>query len=228
MKILVVEDEQKVASYIKRGLEKMSHEVDVAYDGSLGERLALSRDYDIVLLDVVLPLLNGIDLCKRIKSAKPNLPLLMLTALGTTSDKVVGFEAGADDYLVKPFDFDELIVRIKALTKRMDQARFHKSRTLLKVDSLELDLDNKFAYREGQQITLTAKEFELLEYFMRNKGRVISKLELAERIWDITFDTGTNVVEVYINLLRRKIDKNFSPKLIHTRVGFGYILTSNT
>lgn len=227
MNVLVIEDEQKVAAFIKSGLEQHEYTVDVAYDGQMGERLALGKEYQIVLLDIIIPGINGIELCKKIKAEKPNTPLLMLTALGTTSDKVIGFEAGADDYLVKPYDFAELLVRIKALTKRFDKpAQTVEVANILKVDDLTLDLDKKVAFREGKTISLTAKEFDLLEYFMRNRGRVVSKPELAERIWDITFDTGTNVVEVYINILRRKIDKDFKVKLLHTRIGFGYIMTS--
>ncbi len=226
MQILVIEDEQKVAAFIKSGLEQHNYTVDVAYDGQMGERLALGKEYHVILLDIIIPVINGIELCRRIKQAKPSTPLLMLTALGTTSDKVIGFEAGADDYLVKPFDFAELLVRIKALTKRFDQSPLSVNNSLLQVEDLQLDLDKKIAIRDGKTISLTAKEFDLLEYFMRNRGRVVSKPELAERIWDITFDTGTNVVEVYINILRRKIDKDFDVKLIHTRIGFGYIMTS--
>lgn len=224
MRILVIEDEQKVAAFIKSGLEQHGHEVELAYDGFIGEKLALSKVFDVILLDIVIPSVNGIELCKRIKTKKPGTPILMLTALGTTSDKVLGFEAGADDYLVKPFDFAELLVRIKALTKRNLLTNAGIEAATLGLADLTLDLNKKLANRGGKDIPLTAKEFELLEYFLRNKGRVISKPELAEKVWDITFDTGTNVVEVYINILRKKIDRDFEPKLIHTRIGLGYIL----
>jgi DNA-binding response OmpR family regulator len=227
MKILVVEDEKKVAAFIKSGLEQHQYEVDLAEDGISGENLATTKDYDIVLLDLMIPYINGIDLCKRIRSRRPALPILMLTALGTTKDKVAGFDAGADDYLVKPFEFDELLARIRALTKRMNALAPASEQTQLEVGDLILDLHRKVAQRGNKKIALTAKEFELLEYFMRNRGRVISKPELAERVWDITFDTGTNVVEVYINILRKKIDRDFSPKLLHTRIGLGYILTAD-
>lgn len=226
MKILVIEDEQKVAAFIKSGLEQNQYEVDLAYDGFLGEKLALTRNYNVVLLDLVIPSINGIELCKRIKSQKPHMPILMLTALGTTTDKITGFDAGADDYLVKPFDFLELLARIRALTKRIDMTSVATSETLL-VNNLTLDLGKKTAHREGKTISLTAKEFDLLEYFMRNPGRVISKAELSEKVWGINFDTGTNVVEVYINILRKKIDKDFSIKLLHTRIGLGYLLADN-
>jgi len=226
MKILVVEDEQKVAAFIKSGLEQHGYTVDLAYDGFIGKKFAATRDYHIILLDLVIPVINGVELCKQVKQQNPNLPILMLTALGTTADKVVGFEAGADDYLVKPFEFEELLVRIKALTKRMGQTPFQPNNAVLHVNDLKLDLDKKVAYRAEKSISLTAKEFDLLEYFMRNEGRVVSKPELAEKVWEITFDTGTNVVEVYINILRKKIDRDFTPKLLHTRIGLGYVLTS--
>jgi DNA-binding response OmpR family regulator len=225
MNILVVEDEQKVAAFIKNGLEEQGYAVDVAYDGYTGEKLAISKDYQIVLLDVVIPVSNGVDLCKKIKTVKPGIPVLMLTALGTTDDKVAGFDAGADDYLVKPFEFKELVARIKALTKR-SQIREQSTYVphLLTVGDLQLDLDRKVALRGERTISLTAKEFSLLEFLMRNKGRVISRPAIAEHVWDVTFDTGTNVVEVYVNILRKKIDKDFSRKLIHTRIGLGYVL----
>jgi len=224
MKILVIEDEPKVASFIKRGLEELSFKVDIAFDGLIGEKLATTRSYDIILLDIIIPVKNGIDLCRQIKSVKPDTPVLMLTALGTTDDKVSGFEAGADDYLLKPFEFAELVVRIRALTRRSSKAAFGGSHVLEFCD-LKLDLDKKLAIRSDKVIHLTAKEFSLLEYFIRNRERVISRPELAEKIWDVTFDTGTNVVEVYINILRKKIDRDFEPKLLHTRIGLGYMLS---
>ncbi len=222
MKILVIEDEQKVATFIKSGLEEHHYEVDLAYDGWMGKRLALGNSYGVVLMDVIIPGINGIELCKSIKEVRPNLPILMLTALGTTSDKVVGFDAGADDYLVKPFEFEELLARIRALTKRLNFVV--EQSELLKVADLTLNLSTKKALRGEREIALTAKEFDLLEYFMRNARRVISKAELSEKVWGISFDTGTNVVEVYINILRKKIDKDFPVKLLHTRIGLGYFI----
>lgn len=224
MRILVVEDEEKVARLVQSGLEQNGYEVDVAYDGYLAENLAVTREYDVVLLDIIIPLVNGIDLCARIKQAHPGTPVLMLTALGTTADKVKGFEAGADDYLVKPFDFEELLMRVKALTKRSGFVSRTSREAFLQVADLKLDVYKKEAHRGGKSIRLTAKEFDLLEFFMKNSGRVISKAELAEHVWELTFDTGTNVVEVYINLLRRKIDRDFEHKLIETRIGLGYIM----
>lgn len=225
MNILVIEDEQKVAAFLKNGLEEQGYLVDLAYDGYTGEKLAFIRDYGVILLDVIIPMTNGIELCKKIKSAKPDTPILMLTALGTTDDKVAGFDSGADDYLVKPFEFKELLSRIKALTKRSQlkqQPDFTPN--ILKVGDLHLDIDKKVAIRGNRTITLTAKEFSLLEYLMRNKGRVVSRVDIAEHVWEVTFDTGTNVVEVYVNILRKKVDKDFPNKLIQTRIGLGYII----
>jgi DNA-binding response OmpR family regulator len=224
MKVLVIEDEIQVSSFIKQGLEEKAFNVDVAYDGAIGERMALARDYDVVLLDIVIPGVNGFDLCKLLKKEKPNLPILMLTTLGTTHDKVTGFEAGADDYLLKPFEFEELAARLKALARRPSiVSRPHGN--MLKFEDLKLDLEKKLASRSDKSIKLSAKEFALLEFFMRHPGRVVSRAELAERIWDIKFDTGTNVVEVYINMLRNKIDRDFGTKLLHTRIGLGYVLS---
>ena len=220
MNILVVEDEMKVADFLKKGLEEIGYNVEVAYDGQMGEKLALRNNYDILLLDVILPLINGYELCRRIREKKPLVPVLMLTALGTTDDKLTGFDSGADDYLVKPFEFKELLARIRALVKRSTGA-VHTS-TVLKVADLELNLDKKMARRGNIDIELTAKEFGLLEFLMRNKGRVVSRTDIAEKVWDITFDTGTNVVDVYINILRKKLDKDFDKKLIQTRIGLGY------
>jgi two-component system copper resistance phosphate regulon response regulator CusR len=224
MKVLVIEDEQEVANFIKQGLEEQLFQADVAYDGNIGERLALNRDYDVILLDIVIPGINGFDLCKTIKKEKPATPILMLTTLGTTSDKVTGFNSGADDYLLKPFEFEELIARLKALVRRPSISGTTYSH-VLRFEDLKLDLDKKLAYRKDQLIKLSAKEFSLLEFFMKNPGRVIARAELAEKVWDLKFDTGTNVVEVYINMLRNKIDKDFQPKLLQTRIGLGYALS---
>ena len=226
LKVLVVEDEPKVSSFIKSGLEENGCEVDVAYDGQMGEKLALSNVYQIFILDIIIPHQNGLELCKKIKAAKPSVPVIMLTALGTTDDKVTGFESGADDYLVKPFEFKELLVRIKGLTRR--SFTVNEVSNILKVADLELDLNKKVALRGGKTIELTAKEYSLLEYFIRNKGRVVSRLDISEKVWDINFDTGTNVVDVYVNILRKKIDRDFPNKLIHTKVGMGYMLTDKS
>jgi two-component system copper resistance phosphate regulon response regulator CusR len=226
MKILVVEDEQQVAAFIKQGLEEQSFQVDIAYDGSIGKRLALSREYDVILLDIIIPGINGFDLCRELKKEKPNVPILMLTTLGTTDDKVEGFDAGADDYLLKPFEFAELIARIRALTRRPSLAGSAYG-SILRFEDLRLDTERKIARRSGKVIKLAAKEFKLLEFFMHNPNRVISRAELAEKVWDLKFETGTNVVEVYINMLRNKIDRDFEPKLIQTRIGLGYALSKD-
>ena len=222
MRILIIEDEPKVVEFLKKGLEEQDYDVDVAYDGQMGERIAIKNIYDIILLDVVLPYINGYELCKKIREKNQNVPIIMLTALGTTDDKITGFDHGADDYLVKPFEFKELLARIKALTKRA--SGIIQTQNIIRIFDLELDLDKKNARRADKSIDLTAKEFALLELLMRNKGRVISRSEIAEKIWEITFDTGTNVVDVYINILRKKIDKEFENKLIHTKIGLGYYL----
>ncbi|MCF8373033.1 MAG: response regulator transcription factor [Bacteroidales bacterium] len=223
MKVLVVEDEPKVSAFIKQGLEEHGYEVDIAYDGSIGERMALKGNYNIILLDVIIPYQNGIELCKKIRAEDNEVPILMLSALGTTDDKLIGFDVGVDDYLVKPFNFSELLARIKALTKR-GRGISQKANTL-QVANLQLSIENKEAIRDNKKIDLTAKEFSLLEYLMRNQGKVLTRMEIAENVWDIKFDTGTNVVDVYINILRKKIDKDFDPKLIKTRIGMGYVIS---
>jgi two-component system copper resistance phosphate regulon response regulator CusR len=221
MKILIVEDEPKVASFIKKGLEENNYDAEIAYDGLSAEKLVQQKRYDLFILDIVIPGINGLDLCKKLKKLNSNIPVLMLTALGTTDNKINGFDAGANDYLVKPFEFRELLARVKVLLKKPDPVP--ESENILRADDLELDLDRKVARRGNSYIDLTAKEFSLLEYFMKNSGRVLSRIDIAEKVWDIKFDFGTNVVDVYVNFLRKKIDKGFDKKLIHTRVGFGYI-----
>ncbi len=221
MKILIVEDEPKVASFLKNGLEENNYEAETTHDGLLAENLALENDYNLYILDIIIPGIGGIELCKRLKKQNPNIPVLMLTALGTTDDKINGFDAGADDYLVKPFEFRELLARVKVLLKKsgLPNAQVNK----LVQEDLELDLDSKLARRGDKNIELTAKEFTLLEYFMRNRGRVLSRNDIAEKVWDASFDFGSNIVDVYVNFLRKKIDKGFDNKLIHTKVGFGYV-----
>ena len=222
MKVLIVEDEPKLAAFVKKGLEEQSWEVDVAFDGQMGSSLALSNHYDVIVLDVNLPKINGFELANLLRRENLRTPILMLTALGTINDKISGFDAGADDYLVKPFEFQELIVRLRALQKRNSESG--PVTNLLKIADLELDLNERIARRGGNRIELTAKEFCLLEYFIRNKGRVVSRVDIAEKVWDIHFDTGTNTIDVYVNFLRKKIDKEFEHKLIHTVVGMGYIM----
>ena len=222
MKILVIEDEQSVSSFIRKGLEEQGHEVTQAFDGTMGLRTALQKSFDLIILDVVLPGLNGLEVCKKLREEGGTaVPVLMLTALGATDDIVMGLDAGADDYLSKPFKFKELLARIRALTRRKNLATTAKQ---LQVADLELDLDSKTVSRSDKPIKLTAREFNLLEYLIRNKGRVVSRVDILENVWEVNFDMGTNVIDVYVNYLRNKIDKNFSPKLIHTVVGMGYVL----
>ena len=221
MKILIVEDEPKVASFIKKGLEENNYDAEIAYDGLTAEKLVKSNRYDLFILDIIIPGLNGLDLCRKLKKINSIIPVLMLTALGTTDDKITGFEAGASDYLVKPFEFRELLARVKVLLRKSDLPQ--EKTNILVAGDLELDLERKMVRRSDTYIDLTAKEFSLLEYFMRNRGRVLSRVDIAEKVWDIKFDFGTNVVDVYVNFLRKKIDKGYDKKMIHTRVGFGYV-----
>ena len=221
MKILIVEDERKVASFIKKGLEENNYDTEVAFDGFFAEKVAQLYKFDLFILDIIIPGINGIDLCKKLKALYPNVPVLMLTALGTTDDKITGFDAGASDYLVKPFEFRELLARVKVLIKKSDH--LPETSNVIVAGDLELDLEKKVARRGSSSIDLTAKEFSLLEYFMRNAGRVLSRQDIAEKVWDVNFDFGTNVVDVYVNFLRKKIDRGFDKKMIHTRVGFGYV-----
>jgi two-component system, OmpR family, copper resistance phosphate regulon response regulator CusR len=221
-KILIVEDEVKVATFIKKGLQTQNFEAEIAETGSEAKRFFDENAFELIILDIGLPDMSGIDVCEYIRSKNTKVPILMLTALGTVADKLSGFEVGTDDYMVKPFDFMELLVRVKALLKRTSEIEQPSEK--LQEDGLELDLKEKVARREGRVVELTAKEFSLLEYLMINKGRVVSKVDIAEKVWDINFDTGTNFIEVYVNYLRNKIDKGFSNKLIHTIVGMGYML----
>ncbi len=219
--LLVVEDEPKVAMALKKGLETQTYAVDLAHEGREGKRLLAVNRYDLVILDVNLPFINGLELAEYARSRHNQLPILMLTALDTTQDKVLGFDAGADDYLAKPFDFVELFARVKALLRRAAPAQ---AEAILTVGDLTLDRGARVARRQGQTIELTAREFALLDYFMRNAGQVMSRADIAEQVWDVGFETGTNVIEVYVNYLRNKIDKPFATKLLHTSIGMGYVL----
>lgn len=222
MNILVIEDEPKVAAFIQEGLEEEQHQTTVVYDGHFGLKMATEKSYDIIIMDILIPYINGLDLCKQIREKDITTPILMLSALGSTDDKVVGLDAGADDYLVKPFEFKELLARIRALSKRSQKTDVDLH--TLTISDLSMDLDKRTVARAGKHIDLTAKEFLLLEYFLRNKGRVISRTEIAQKVWGISFDTGTNVIDVYVNFLRKKIDKDYDIKLIHTIIGMGYTL----
>jgi DNA-binding response OmpR family regulator len=224
MKLLVVEDEPKVASFLKQGLEEQHNDVTLVFDGIAAKRNALEYTYDAIILDVMIPHKSGIEVAKELRSSNLKTPILMLTALGSVDEKVIGLDAGADDYLVKPFDFKELLARLRVLTKRSNEQI--AAPKILVIEDLELDLDRKVARRGGQIIDLTAKEYSLLEYLIRNKNRVISRTEILEKVWSAGFDSTTNVIDVYINFLRKKIDKRFDKKLIHTMVGMGYIIKS--
>ncbi|WP_028527223.1 response regulator transcription factor [Runella limosa] len=220
MKILLVEDEDRLASFIRKGISAEGYEVEVAYDGRMGLSLFRKNSYDIILLDVNLPHINGFELCQLIRADNETVPVLMLTALDSLADKADGFNAGADDYLAKPFEFQELLLRLRALTRRNGT----KPKQVLQLADLELNLDHKTVTRAGQRIDLTTREYSLMEYLMLNKGKIISRVDISERVWSLDFDSSTNVIDVYISYLRKKIDKGFSTKLLHTIVGMGYVL----
>lgn len=220
MKVLLIEDEVRVSSFIKKGLEENSIMVSQAFDGLTGYKMAQRDDYDVIILDVVMPEMNGFEVCTKLREEFGNKQsILMLTASGTTDDIVEGLNTGADDYLIKPFKFRELLARVRALARRrMNSAR------KLKVSGLQMDTDAKEVLRDGKKIELTAREFRFLEYLMRNKNRVLSRVDILENVWDINHDLGTNVVEVYVNYLRKKIDNGFENQLIRTVVGMGYTI----
>lgn len=220
MKILLVEDEERLASFIRKGISAEGYEVEVAYDGRTGLSLFRRNIYDLLILDVNLPQLNGFELCRLVRSENETIPVLMLTALDSLADKADGFNAGADDYLAKPFEFQELLLRVRALTRRNGS----RQRQVLQLADLELNLDTKTVTRGGRRIDLTTREYALMEYLMLNKGKTISRVDISERVWSLKFDSNTNVIDVYISYLRKKIDKDFSPKLLHTVVGMGYVL----
>ena len=219
---MLVEDEPKIAAFIHNGLTENGHEVTVAYDGRQGFDMACQRDFDVLVLDVMLPNMNGIDICSQLRKRGVQTPILMLTALGATEDKVHGLQQGADDYLVKPFHFAELVARLEALTRR--QYMQHTSDQQIAVGDLVLDRMRKCALREGREIPLTAREYALLEMFMQNVNRVLSRADIAERVWGYDFDSSSNVIDVYINYLRKKIEHGFSSKMIHTLIGMGYVM----
>ncbi|MBI5050200.1 MAG: response regulator transcription factor [Nitrospirae bacterium] len=220
MRILVIEDEKKIADFIKRGLKEEGYSVDIATDGEQGHFLATTEEYDLIVLDLMLPKIDGITLCRRLRDEKVSIPILMLTVKDSVKDKVKGLDSGANDYLTKPFAFEEFLARVRVLLRRAESTQVAK----LVVGNLVLDLLTHKVTRAGKEIELTAKEFALLEYLMRNKGVVVTRTMLSEHVWDINFDTLTNVIDVYINYLRNKIDRDFNNKLIHTVRGRGYIL----
>jgi two-component system copper resistance phosphate regulon response regulator CusR len=220
MNVLLIEDESKVANFIEKGLSENGYHVTISYDGKTGKRMAGQEDFDIIILDVMLPYINGFDLCKQLRSEKINVPILILSALGTIDDKIEGFEHGADDYLVKPFHFKELLLRLQALSRR-NNANVFEEAPLISGD-IYLDRERKIAKRGDKEIILTAKEYALLELFMQNKNKVLSRSFIAERVWGNAFDVSSNLIDVYINYLRNKIDKGFDHKTVHTVVGMGY------
>jgi heavy metal response regulator len=220
VRILIVEDEKKVAGFIKKGLEEETYAVDVAYDGEEGFHLASMNQYDLVILDLMLPKMDGLEVLTQLRDKKVNTPILLLTAKDAVEDRVTGLNKGADDYLTKPFAFSELLARIRSLLRR-GQA---ETQTELKVGDLVLDMVSHKVSREGEEIELTGKEYSLLEYFMRNEGKVLTRTMIAEHVWDYNFDTFTNVIDVYVNHLRKKIDKKYPTKLLHTLRGVGYVM----
>jgi heavy metal response regulator len=221
MKILVVEDERRVAQFIQKGLKEEGHAIDVAYDGEEGGFLAEVNDYDLILLDIMLPKKNGISVCREIRERGVATPVLMLTARDSVEDKVRGLDAGADDYLAKPFAFEELLARVRALLRRRSETKA----PTLKMADLELDPMSRRVSRSGKPIRLTSKEYALLEYMLRNPEKVLSRTLIGEHVWDMNFDPESNVIDVYVSHLRNKVDKGFSPHLIHTLRGQGYILS---
>jgi two-component system copper resistance phosphate regulon response regulator CusR len=222
-KILIVEDEKKIADTLKFGLSEIGFDVEVAYDGILGYHLFNAHDFNLVILDINLPGMNGYELCKAIRLKDQHIPVLMLTSMIALNDKIEGYDSGTDDYMVKPFEFKELLLKIRALLKRTSNQSLPVG-NVLKASDLEMNLDSKEVKRDDKIINLTAKEFQLLEYLLRNKNRLVSRVDIAINVWDIDFETNTNVIDVYISYLRNKVDKNFEHKLIQTHVGMGYIL----
>jgi two-component system, OmpR family, copper resistance phosphate regulon response regulator CusR len=222
--LLIVEDEQRLAEILQKQLQESGFTADVANDGYVGKRMAEQTDYDLIILDINLPLLNGYELCKEIRKTKSRIPIIMLTAFSTPDNRLAGFDVGADDYVSKPFDFRELLARIKVFLKRSDVYTIHSK---LQISDLILDLETKTATRAGKKIELTSREFALMETFLKNKGKLLSRDFIFEKVWGIDFETGTNVIDVYVNYLRKKIDADFEPKLIHTKFGFGFYCSEN-
>jgi len=220
VRLLVVEDEKKVASFIKKGLEEEGYAVDAALDGKTGFQMAMDRVHDLIILDIHLPGMDGLSLLHELRQRKVLTPVLLLTVRANIEDKVLGLDAGADDYLTKPFAFEELVARVRALLRRQTEAKL----PVLEFADLVLDPSRRTVHRGGRKIELTAKEYALLDYFMRNPGRVLTRSMIADRVWDYNFDSMTNIIDVYVNYLRRKIDSEGEHKLIHTVRGVGYVL----
>lgn len=219
MRVLVIEDEKKSASFIRKGLQEAGYVAEVAESASGGLTMAANSDFDLVVLDVMLPDGNGMDVARQLRNEGFKGFILMLTALNSTRDKVRGLDSGADDYLAKPFEFDELLARIRALLRRKEGGR-----TKLSFEDLQMDLVLRKVQRQGQEVSLTQKEFSLLEYFLRNANRPLTRTEIGENVWDVHFDNESNVIDVYVRHLRKKIDEPFAPRLLHTLTGYGYVL----
>ncbi len=218
--ILIVEDEHRLADILQKQFTESGFMADIARDGYVGKKKAEENNYDLIILDINLPLLNGYELCREIRKTNSRIPIIMLTALGTYDNKLLGFDAGADDYVLKPFDFRELLARVNVFIKRSNIS-IPESRKLSIADFV-MDLDTKTAVRGGKKIELTLKEFALMEIFLKNKNKLLSRDYIIEKVWNIDFETGTNIIDVYVNYLRKKIDKDFEPKIIHTKFGFGF------
>jgi DNA-binding response OmpR family regulator len=219
IKILIVEDELRVANLLKKQLEDSYFDVEIATDGYIGKELVEQNKYNLIVLDINLPLINGYELCKEIRKTNSQIPIIMLTALGTPDNKLIGFNSGADDYVTKPFDFRELLARINVFIKRSEAV---VPSEILSIADLEMVLTTKSVTRNNKTIDLTAKEFSLLETFLKNKGKILTRDFIIEQVWGIDFDPSTNIIDVYVNYLRKKMDRNFEPKLIHTKFGFGF------
>ncbi|HEY5122960.1 MAG TPA: response regulator transcription factor [Ignavibacteria bacterium] len=217
--ILIVEDEQRLAEILKRQLKESGYNVEIAFDGYIGKQLVEKNRYNLIILDINLPLINGYDLCKEIRKTNSKIPIIMLTALGTPDNKVTGFDVGADDYVLKPFDFRELLSRINVFLRRSDVISMTEK---LRIADLEMDMNTKTVTRANKKIDLTAKESSLLEMFLKNKEILLTREFIIEHVWGIDFDPSTNIIDVYVNYLRKKIDKDYEPKLIHTKFGFGF------
>jgi len=221
--ILIVEDEQRLAEVLKKHLEDSGFRAEIASDGYLGKQMVQANNYSLIILDINLPLINGYDLCKEIRKTNSKIPIIMLTAFSTPDNKIAGFDAGADDYITKPFDYRELLARVNVFLRRSDLNT--GTGTILGIADLEMDLSTKKVTRAQKRIDLTAKESLLLETFLRNKGKLLTREFIIEKVWGIEFDPNTNIIDVYVNYLRKKIDKDFKPKLIHTKFGFGFYLS---
>jgi DNA-binding response OmpR family regulator len=219
VKILIVEDEQRLADVLQKQFEEHGFSVDIASDGYIGKQLVETISYNLIVLDINLPLINGFDLCEEIRKTNSEIPIIMLTALGTSDNKVLGFEVGADDYVLKPFDFRELLARVNVFLRRTDTT---DKTNKISVADLEMDLKTMAVTRANTKIDLTAKESLLLETFLKNRDKLLTREFIIEQVWGIDFDPGTNIIDVYVNYLRKKIDKGYEPKLIHTKFGFGF------